>query len=630
MKISQNISFSKQLIIYLILVLFVVFFLISLALVNSLEQFINNNAYSQAKAIANNALIIFEREIARIESIPQNVTDMQGELNYKNIPDLPIRILRSYKTLIGSSVHYDLKNPEVADFIHINAYRTADEKIHFTQPDPCCNYCHPDSAKIIKSAPNNGYWIYSEVNHCKTIALCHLIHNSQHQPCGILKVDFPLKNLNALIGSYKLFRSGNLFVVDREGNYIAHPAPSPSGKQNLISHLTGPKASFIHRSISRGETCATTVELDKQKHYLYYTPFSPMDWQIGIICPYNEILYSSGKLYFMLFLSMGLGLLCLFIGIVNIVKRLSSPLLELAYSTRRVAEGQFYIVLPIPKSCREIYDLYDSFHYLQQNLVNYIERLKITTAEKEQYNSEMRLARRIQQRFLPRPILLPPNIELAADLRQCREVGGDFYEYFQLGNQLYFAIGDVAGKGTPAALYMASISKLFRYIASNNTSTAQICNLINKHMCDDADDDIYTTIFIGIIDINTGIMTFTNAGHPYPLIIHHNGQTSFLNKYPDVPIGVLEEHEFSEHIYTFNKNTTLLFYTDGITDTENQSGQFYGQDKMIRCVEAQTVKTPAFIIQALLEDIHSHIGQGNQSDDLTLLAIKYKGIPGSK
>lgn len=93
MKISQNISFSKQLIIYLILVLFVVFFLISLALVNSLEQFINNNAYSQAKAIANNALIIFEREIARIESIPQNVTDMQGELNYKNIPDLPIRIL---------------------------------------------------------------------------------------------------------------------------------------------------------------------------------------------------------------------------------------------------------------------------------------------------------------------------------------------------------------------------------------------------------------------------------------------------------------------------------------------------------------------------------------------------------
>ena len=127
MKISQNISFSKQLIIYLILVLFVVFFLISLALVNSLEQFINNNAYSQAKAIANNALIIFEREIARIESIPQNVTDMQGELNYKNIPDLPIRILRSYKTLIGSSVHYDLNEIGYFRIFQIVMDRTSDE-----------------------------------------------------------------------------------------------------------------------------------------------------------------------------------------------------------------------------------------------------------------------------------------------------------------------------------------------------------------------------------------------------------------------------------------------------------------------------------------------------------------------
>ena len=180
MKISQNISFSKQLIIYLILVLFVVFFLISLALVNSLEQFINNNAYSQAKAIANNALIIFEREIARIESIPQNVTDMQGELNYKNIPDLPIRILRSYKTLIGSSVHYDLKNPEVADFIHINAYRTADEKIHFTQPDPCIirkTKCSPlfkrsDISYKTKRPPKNNFPKYSRGSKKSTGKFC--------------------------------------------------------------------------------------------------------------------------------------------------------------------------------------------------------------------------------------------------------------------------------------------------------------------------------------------------------------------------------------------------------------------------------------------------------------------------
>ena len=147
-------------------------------------------------------------------------------------------------------------------------------------------------------------------------------------------------------------------------------------------------------------------------------------------------------------------------------------------------------------------------------------------------------------------------------------------------------------------------------------------------MCDDADDDMYITMFMGILDINTGIMTFTNAGHPYPLVIRDNkGTTSFLNKYPDVPIGVLEEHCFNEHTYTLQKNFTLLFYTDGITDAENIEGQFYGQEKLIDCIQKSDDKSPETIIRCILEDINRHIGNRNQSDDLTLMAIRYKGIP---
>lgn len=97
-----------------------------------------------------------------------------------------------------------------------------------------------------------------------------------------------------------------------------------------------------------------------------------------------------------------------------------------------------------------------------------------------------------------------------------------------------------------------------------------------------------------------------------------------------MPVGVLENHVFSEHTYTFRKDTTLLFYTDGITDSENIAGQFYGQDKMIHGIESLTDKTPDSIIHSILEDLRQHIGQRNQSDDLTLLAIRYKGIPGSK
>lgn len=102
-------------------------------------------------------------------------------------------------------------------------------------------------------------------------------------------------------------------------------------------------------------------------------------------------------------------------------------------------------------------------------------------------------------------------------------------------------------------------------------------------MCVDNGDDMYVTMFMGILDVNTGIMTYTNAGHPYPLIVHENGETNFLSNYPDVPIGILEDHNFTEHTYTIHKNNSLLFYTDGITDAENPTGQFYGKEKLINC-----------------------------------------------
>ena len=620
---NNNTSFAKQLIIYLILALVIGFLFISLAITNSLKHFIENNAYNQAKIIASNVLIIFEREISRIEGIPQNVTDMQGKLDYENISELPVRILKSHPSLIGSSIHYDTRNPAVAHIPHVTAFRSEDGRIHFTPPAMHCDFHRPDSSRIIRRSPNAGYWIYSAVNTTRTIAYCQPIYNEKQQACGVLKIDFPLKTITDIICSYKLFQSGNLFITDSQGHYIFHPDSKVLKTQTIMTHFSEGHSEKITRKILRGESGATCIYLDQTKHYLYYTPIDLMGWRLGIICPYSNILHSSAKLYYLLFIILGLGLFFLFIGIINIVRRLSSPLDELAFFARRLAEGQFNIELPTPKCSKEIQELYDSFHYLQLNLNNYIERLKMTTAEKEQLNSEMRLARRIQQRFLPKSITLPSHIQLAAELRQCREVGGDLYEFFLIGRLLYFAIGDVSGKGTPAALYMASICKLFHYVASHYPSTAAICNIINKHMCDDGEDDMYVTMFLGILDIDTGTMTFTNAGHPYPIIIHENGETGFLDKYPDVPIGVLEDHIFNEHTYTFPENTTLLFYTDGITEAENVFGQFYGQEKMIRSIRSDIEKTPTVLIESILKDICRHIDKGKQSDDLTLLAIHY-------
>lgn len=625
MRFNSNISFAKQLIIYLLIILVIVFLFILLVLSSSLGQFISSNANSQAQVIATNVLTIFDREISRIENIPATITTLQGYPNKHNLQDLPENILKMYPTLTGCTMYYNPANPDFYKSSNISAIRKDDGSISRIT-SPAHNFTHSEMGQSLRTTHSNGYWVYSKANDTKTIAYCQTLYDKDQQVCGTLKFDLSLNTITSLICDYKLYKTGYLFVIDNLGYYIAHPDRNMLKGRNILTASDKNSSGYIDKTILTGGTGSNTLYINDVKHFLYFTPVSCMNWRLGIICPYDEILDSSNKLYLLLFLSLGLGLIFLLIGIVNIVHRTSYPLKQLAHTTRQMAAGQFNIKLPVLKSSSEIRELYASFRYMQQNIISYIDRLRTTMAAKEQLDIEMRLARKIQQRFLPKPIPLPANVKLVAELRQCYEVGGDMYEFFLKDNYLYFAIGDVSGKSIPAALYMASIIRFFRYIANNTTSTADICNILNKQMCNDDDVDMYITMFIGILDINTGIITFTNAGHPYPLVIYENKEINLLNKYPDVPIGVLEDHCYSEHFYTLHQDNMLLLYTDGITDAEDIDAKFYGKEKLMESIRSSEGNTPESIIERILEDLSKHIGESKQSDDLTLLTILYKGI----
>lgn len=614
----QKISFSKQLIIYLLIVLIITFIFISLTLANSVNQFIGSNAYDQAHSFSVSVKKTFRKEIIKLESIPEKFINPQNQSQLEYADKLPELLLKSHPQLVACSIHYNSSIPRTNTHPSIYAIRDSNGLIKYRNiEDYQTSY---PSGSVIRKNSKGAFWMYSKMEETQVMSYCYPLCNCNLECYGYLKLDFPQSMITDLICEHKPVHYSYLFIIDSVGNKLAFHHRE-NRKENLYY------TSVLYSNIPKGESSSNTLYINNIKYFVFYTVLPCMPWRLGIVCPYDEILNSSHKLYWVIFLCLGGGLLFLFIGIINIVHRLSFPLKQLAYTTRQIADGQFNVEIPHITSTIEMKELYDSFRYMQHNLINYIEKLKISTAEKEQRKSEMKLARRIQQRFLPSGIKLPANIELAAELRQSQEVGGDLYDFFTLSNLLHFVIGDVSGKGTPAALYMVSICKLFRYVASTHHSTATICNIINKHMCEDAEDDMYVTMFMGIVDINTGIMTYTNAGHPYPIVLHENTETNFLSRYPDVPIGILEEHCFTEHTYTLHKNTSLLFYTDGITDTENQAGQFYGKGRLIECLQAHASQSPRAIIQAILEDNQKHIGLRKQSDDLTLLLLHFRGLP---
>ena len=627
MKIVRSFSFAKQLIIYLLLVLIITFIFISWTLTNSVQQFINTNAHFQTQLFVENVRNTFEKEILQIEAIPDKIIQLHHIPIFQQLTTIPTMLMKTYPQLAGCSIHYNTASNDTTKHTHIVAIRQTNDSVCLMTPRHC-SFRPPAAKQILRQNQQGGFWIYSNLNQTKTIAFCHPISTIFTPYHAYLKLDFPLKVITDIICNCKVDKYGYLFILDSLGNYLIPPFQHKhQNLQPLSTFLPNDSSNSLKQKITNGETGSSTYYANETKYFVYYSPTPCIPWRLGVVCPYNETFTSSHKLYWIIFLCLGGGLLFLFAGTINIVHLLSYPLRQLAYSARQIADGKFNAEIPQSKSSNEIKELYDSFRYMQHSIINYIEKLKISTAEKEQRNSEMLLARKIQQRFLSPSVSLPSNIQLAAELRQSQEVGGDLYEFLYLDNRLYFAIGDVSGKGTPAALYMVSISILFRYIASCHCSTATICNIINKQMCVDNGDDMYVTMFMGILDVNTGIMTYTNAGHPYPLIVHENGETNFLSNYPDVPIGILEDHNFTEHTYTIHKNNSLLFYTDGITDAENPTGQFYGKEKLINCIEKVSSLSPQLIIHTILADITQHIDTRKQSDDLTLLLIRYNDIP---
>lgn len=622
LKIFQNRGFAHQLIIYLSFVLAITFGAMFVMVFSASQKFINKNAYYQADAIAQNTLLTFDRKISEIEKIPQTSVSLADCPIPGKIKELPVKILKSYPLLIGCTLYPGKEQSEISKPIY--AYKYGKDSI-LTAVYHNVN-TNPDSVPIFKINKRKGYWFYSGHDTCRIVSYCEPVYNKEHYQLGILKLDFTLKTITDVMCDIKLFNSGYLFIMDKEGYIVAHPQSDAYVGRNIHTYISQKYLNYGDLLIPflSGKTGSGEIFKNHVKHYMYFTAIPGMDWRLAIICPYNEILIYTHQFALFMVISVSIILIILLSSLIHIVRKFSKPLQELSVAVREIADGKLDTPFPPSDSSKEINELHNSFLYMQQNIINYVEQLKKTTAENERISTEMRLAQKIQKRFLPKKILLPDNIELFADLQQSREVGGDLYDHFIIDNHLYFVVGDVSGKSTPAALYMASIVKLVRYVASRMTSTAEICNIINTYMCDNANDDMYITLFIGILDLNTGVVTFTNAGHPYPLIIHQDKQTSFLDKYPDVPIGILEDHEYNEYQYQVCDRDTLMVYTDGITDTENIHAQFYGMERVIKCVTGASPQNPETMGTDLLKDIREHIKGVRQSDDLTILALLFK------
>lgn len=257
------------------------------------------------------------------------------------------------------------------------------------------------------------------------------------------------------------------------------------------------------------------------------------------------------------------------------------------------------------------------------------EALKHTIAAKEKIESELRIAHDIQMSLVPQVFPAFPDrneFEIFGLIDPAREVGGDLYDFFFIDNDhLLFVIGDVSDKGVPAALLMARTKTLIKSAAAGVFPPDQILSLANREFCDNNEAMMFVTVFLGIINLKDGRVIYTNAGHNPPLICGSGSEAVFLKSAPAAPLGIDEDTIYKTFDFKLERGEQLFMYTDGVTEAFNKEGLMFSDEKLRTLLSQPDQLSPRTQVQAVYEQLKTFAEGAEQTDDITILALKYQG-----
>ena len=281
------------------------------------------------------------------------------------------------------------------------------------------------------------------------------------------------------------------------------------------------------------------------------------------------------------------------------------------------------------KNKDEVGQLAGSIDQMEEQIVTYIHDLTTVTAEKERISTELDLAKRIQDDMLPSTFPAFPDrkdFDIYAEMDPARAVGGDFYDFFLIDeDHVCMLIADVSGKGIPAALFMMASKIILSNNALGGKSPAEILELTNKAICKNNQEEMFVTVWIGILETSTGKMKAANAGHEYPAIRHPGGQYETFKDSHGFVIGGMEEARYKEYELTLEPGASLFLYTDGVPEATDADGNRFGVDRLLEALNTNPDGTPEEMLKTVRTAVDRFVKEAEQFDDLTMLAVRYEG-----
>jgi sigma-B regulation protein RsbU (phosphoserine phosphatase) len=451
---------------------------------------------------------------------------------------------------------------------------------------------------------------------------------------GIVTADISLELLRDMILSIKILKTGYAFLISKNGTIVTHYNRELIMNETIFSvaekrgdaqlreigrKMVRGESGFVpFRSIVRGRPC-----------WMYYAPIPSSGWSIGVIYPKDELTEDIVRLNrIVIFLGMS-GILLLSLAVVLNARSITKQLRQISEAAERIGQGNLEIELPPVKSGDEVGKLASAFHYMKTALKEYIRQLTEATAAKERIESELKIASEIQMEILPKkfpPFPKRTEFDIFATIKPAKEVGGDFYDFFFIDDDnLCFTIADVAGKGVPAALFMAVTRTLMKAVAVTGITPGELLTKVNAELCIGNESSMFVTIFFGIMNTKTGEVFYSNAGHNPPLIIQKDNDVLWLEGEKNIMAGIMEQYVYKTEKAVLQAGDMLVMYTDGVTEAMNEHEEQFTGGRLEKELIGFSGRSVQEIIAGIMEKVISFAHDRPQSDDITIMVIEFKG-----
>lgn len=446
---------------------------------------------------------------------------------------------------------------------------------------------------------------------------------------GRVSSDVSLRMMKKMLSEIKIGEEGYAFIIDQAGNFITHPKQEWVGNKNLFE-ATSPviiqNSSEIESEIKSSGSGADHVIIDYlngQHCWFYHASLPNSNWTVIIVIPEKELFSQIEANFQRILFVAGLGILILFLINMFIFRRVLDPLAQVA----NAIQGFSSVKGKTGKSKDEIKMLTESLEDWQAKYGTLMKEQSRTARERLKYEKELKSAHDIQQNIIPSGYpAFPehPEIDLFAVLKPAESIGGDLYDYYFIDNDhLLVAIGDVSGKGIPASLFMAIASTLIKS-HSNILSSREIIEKVNNELGDRNPNQYFLTLFIGILNMKTGVMDYCNAAHNYPYLLHFDGTLQTLSKSHGIPLGIYKNKTYKSNTIQLQPGDLVLLFTDGVINSRNSVGTHYGIEKLKSNIQGMTQLTAREVVTSLMETIVTYEEGTRQSDDISLVAMKFQ------